>query len=133
MIGRIMCIALVFAFVSTAAAQAGDQTFANSREVVSKKGDGKTLSAFPDVAKTPETPSSGPVPIPYPNTGQSTDTAKGSKKTKADRNPIMMNKSSKRRFSGDKPDGSESSTGTKKLKLRSKRIGVKNKKDLKKD
>ena len=47
----------------------------------SKKESGKTLSAFPDVEKTPSP--EGSVPIPYPNIGQSSDTAKGSKKVKS--------------------------------------------------
>jgi len=81
---------LVFAFMSAATAQAGDQTYVNSSEVSSKQNDGKTVAAFPDVAKTPESPPGGPVPIPYPNMGQSTDTAKGSKEVKVDANPIMI-------------------------------------------
>ena len=133
MINRIVCMALFFTFMSAMTAQAGDQTFANSREVVSKKGDGKALSEFPDVAKTPESSSGGPVPIPYPNTGQSTDTAKGSKKVKTDRNPTMIKKSGLSRSSSDKPGNSESSTGTKKLKSQPRQVGLKNKQNLKKE
>ena len=133
MIGRIVCMVLVFAFVSAATAQAGDQTFANSREVVSKKGDGKALSEFPDVAKTPESSSGGPVPIPYPSTGQSTDTAKGTKKVKADANPVTMKESSFGRSSGDELGGSKSSTGTKKLKSSPRQVGLKNEQGLKEE
>jgi len=132
MIGRIVCMVIVFTFVSAATGRAGDQTFVNSREVVSKQSDGKTVAAFPDVAKTPESPS-GPVPIPYPNMGRSTDTAKGSKKVKVDGNPIMMKKSSFGRSSGDEPGGSEPSTGTKKLESPPKQVGLKNEQDLKKE
>ena len=48
--------------------------FVNARGVA-HKGSGGTSIAFPDVCKTP-TPS-GPVPIPYPNTGKSADTIAG--------------------------------------------------------
>lgn len=56
-------------------------TFVNSRGVVHKGSGGKSI-VFPDVCKTP-TPA-GPVPIPYPNIGQSSDTAKGPKSIKMD-------------------------------------------------
>lgn len=51
-------------------------TFVNARGAVHKGSGGKSI-VFPDVCKTP-TPG-GPVPIPYPNIGQSADTAKGPK------------------------------------------------------
>ncbi|QDE67983.1 hypothetical protein BHS05_13815 [Myxococcus xanthus] len=50
--------------------------FVNFRGVV-HQGSGGMNTVFPDVCKTP-TPS-GPVPIPYPNIGKSSDTAKGPK------------------------------------------------------
>lgn len=53
----------------------------NFMSVVHKGSSGITI-AFPDVCKTP-TPA-GPVPIPYPNIAQSSDTAKGTKKVKTD-------------------------------------------------
>lgn len=49
-------------------------TFANGRGIV-HKGSGGVSTVFPDVCKTP-TPG-GPVPIPYPNTGKSSDTCDG--------------------------------------------------------
>jgi hypothetical protein len=49
-------------------------TFANSRGIA-HKGSGGTSPVFPDVCKTP-TPA-GPVPIPYPNIGKSSDTSGG--------------------------------------------------------
>lgn len=55
--------------------------FANSRGV-DHKGSGGMSPVFPDVCKTP-TPG-GPVPIPYPNIGQATNTSKGPKKVKVD-------------------------------------------------
>lgn len=47
-------------------------TFANSRGIV-HKGSGGMSIVFPDVCKTPP----GPVPIPYPNLGKSSDTSQG--------------------------------------------------------
>jgi hypothetical protein len=70
----------------------------NGRTVVHKSSGGVTI-AFPDVCKTP-TPG-GPVPIPYPNIAQSSDTAKGSKKVKMDGNPIMLDGSNFKTSTGD--------------------------------
>lgn len=47
-------------------------TFANSRGIA-HKGSGGVSIVFPDVCKTPP----GPVPIPYPNLGKSSDTSEG--------------------------------------------------------
>ena len=47
-------------------------TFANARGIVHKGSMGMSI-AFPDVCKTPP----GPVPIPYPNLGKSSDTVQG--------------------------------------------------------
>ena len=55
--------------------------FANSRGV-DHKGSNGLSPVFPDVCKTP-TPG-GPVPIPYPNIGKSSDTSGGPKKVKVD-------------------------------------------------
>lgn len=71
---------------------------ANMRTVVHKSSNGIS-TAFPDVCKTP-TPG-GPVPIPYPNVAQSKDTAQGSKKVKADGNPIMLKGSNFSTSTGD--------------------------------
>jgi len=54
---------------------------------------------FPDVCKTP-TPA-GPVPIPYPNIAQSSDTADGSSTVKVDGNPIMLKGSNFKMSTGD--------------------------------
>ena len=56
-------------------------TFVNFRGVA-HKGSGGMSTVFPDVCKTP-TPA-GPVPIPYPNIGMSSNTSKGPKKVKTD-------------------------------------------------
>lgn len=55
--------------------------YANSRGVV-HKGSGGTSVVFPDVCKTPT--NAGPIPIPYPNTGMSSNTAKGPTTVKTD-------------------------------------------------
>lgn len=55
--------------------------FANCRGVA-HGGSGGMSIVFPDVCKTP-TPG-GPVPIPYPNIGKSSDASKGPKKVKTD-------------------------------------------------
>jgi len=72
---------------------------ANKRTVVHKSSNGMAI-AFPDVCKTPAPPAP-PVPIPYPNVAQSSDTAKGSKKVKADGNPIMLDGSNFSTSTGD--------------------------------
>lgn len=70
----------------------------NLRTVVHKDSTG-IATAFPDPCKTP-TPG-GPIPIPYPNIAQSSDTADGSKKVKMDKNPIMLQGSNFRQSTGD--------------------------------
>jgi uncharacterized Zn-binding protein involved in type VI secretion len=52
------------------------------------KGSGGMSMVFPDVCKTP-TPG-GPIPIPYPNIGQASNTSQGSSTVKADGNMIMI-------------------------------------------
>ena len=59
----------------------GQTTFCNFRGIVHKGSNGQSI-AFPDVCKTP-TPG-GPVPIPYPNVGQSSDTMSGPSTVKVD-------------------------------------------------
>ncbi len=69
--------------------------------------------SFPDVCKTP-TPA-GPVPIPYPNIAQSSDTADGSTTVKVDGNPIMLKSSNFRMSSGDEA-GSAMGVASNKIK-----------------
>lgn len=59
----------------------------NGRTVVHSDSGGTTI-IFPDVCKTPSP--AGPIPIPYPNTAKSSDTADGSSSVKMDGNPIML-------------------------------------------
>jgi hypothetical protein len=70
----------------------------NNRTVVHKSSNG-VATAFPDICKTPSP--AGPVPIPYPNIAQSSDTAKGSKKVTVDGNPLMLKESNFSKSTGD--------------------------------
>ena len=66
--------------------------------VVHKTSNGVTI-AFPDVCKTPSP--AGPIPIPYPNIAMSSDTAKGSKKVKADGQSFCLKDSNFKMSTGD--------------------------------
>ncbi len=76
----------------------GQTVFANSRGV-DHKGSGGMSMVFPDVCKTP-TPG-GPIPIPYPNIGQATNTSKGTKKVKIDGKMAMVKGAKYSMTSGD--------------------------------
>jgi hypothetical protein len=71
----------------------------NQLSVVHQSSNGITI-AFPDVCKTPAPPAP-PIPIPYPNIAQSSDTAQGTKKVKCDGNPICVKDSNFRMSTGD--------------------------------
>ncbi len=64
------------------------------------KSSGGVSPSFPDVCKTPAPPA-GPIPIPYPNIAQSSDTDKGSKKVKADGKPVALKDSNFKTSTGD--------------------------------
>ena len=66
--------------------------------VVHKDSGGITI-AFPDVCKTP-TPA-GPIPIPYPNIANASDTDQGSQTVKMDGNPICLEDSIFKMSTGD--------------------------------
>ncbi len=70
----------------------------NYLSVVHAGSNGVTM-AFPDVCKTPSP--AGPIPIPYPNIAQSSDTAQGSQKVQCDGNPICLKDSSFMVSTGD--------------------------------
>lgn len=70
----------------------------NNLSVVHKDSGGVTI-AFPDVCKTPSP--GGPIPIPYPNIAQSSDTAAGSKTVKVDGNPVCLKDSNFKTSTGD--------------------------------
>jgi len=78
----------------------GQTTFANSRGVV-HKGSGGMSTVFPDVCKTPSP--GGPVPIPYPNIGMSSDTSQGPATVKTDGQMPMVKGAKYSRSSGDEP------------------------------
>jgi hypothetical protein len=74
------------------------RVYANSRAVAAKSSN--TFSAvFPDVCKTPSP--AGPIPIPYPNIAKASDTAKGSKKVKADQAASIAKKSKVKKSESD--------------------------------
>jgi hypothetical protein len=56
--------------------------FANGMEVSCKKSDNQSIAAMPDVCLSPPSPPAGPIPIPYPNFSQASDTSDGTKSVK---------------------------------------------------
>ncbi|MGM9485029.1 PAAR-like domain-containing protein [Roseateles sp. NT4] len=81
-----------------------NQVYANNMEVSCKAAAGKSICAFPDVCFTPpQTPATPPgVPIPYPNTGLSSDTSSGSTTVKISGQEVMLkNKSYFKKSTGD--------------------------------
>lgn len=62
-------------------------TFANGRGIAHGGSNGQSI-VFPDVCKTPSP--GGPVPIPYPNVGRSSDASKGPKSVTIDGNMPMV-------------------------------------------
>ena len=75
-------------------------TFANARGIVHKGSMGKSID-FPDVCKTPAAPS--PIPIPYPNLGQSMDTSQGPTTVTTDGQMPMVKSAQYSRSSMDEP------------------------------
>lgn len=76
----------------------GTSVGVNKLSIVNGDTNGTTI-AFPDVCKTPSP--GGPVPIPYPNIARSSDTAKGTKKVKAEGKPICVKDSNFSSSTGD--------------------------------
>ncbi len=93
----------------------------NNLSVVHKGSGGVTI-AFPDVCKTP-TPG-GPVPIPYPNIAQSSDTAKGTKKVKCDGNPTCVKDSNFRMSTGDEAGSAGGGVVSSKIKGKAEFVNV---------
>lgn len=85
----------------------------NMRSVVHASSTGIT-TAFPDVCKTP-TPA-GPIPIPYPNISQSSDTSKGSSTVKCDGQPIMLQDAEFKMSTGDEAGSAGGNVVTNKIK-----------------
>src|ERR1700733_11481281 len=73
-----------------------NQVYANNMEVSCKAASGKSVCAFPDVCFTPpQTPATPPgVPIPYPNTGMSSDCSDGSSSVMISGAEVMLKNSS---------------------------------------
>jgi hypothetical protein len=76
----------------------GQTTFANSRGIA-HKGSGGMSMAFPDVCKTPSP--AGPIPIPYPNIAQASDTSGGPTKVTTDGEMPMVKGAKYSKSSGD--------------------------------
>jgi uncharacterized Zn-binding protein involved in type VI secretion len=74
------------------------EVLVNSMGISHKKSGGKS-PVFPDVCKTPSP--AGPVPIPYPNIGMSSDVAKGSKNVKVQGVPALLKSSNYKKSTGD--------------------------------
>ncbi|HKN69241.1 MAG TPA: DUF4150 domain-containing protein [Gemmatimonadaceae bacterium] len=72
--------------------------FANMRGADHKGASGMSM-VFPDVCKTPAAPS--PIPIPYPNIGQSADTSSGPTTVKLDGQMPMTKDAKYMRSQGD--------------------------------
>ncbi len=63
-------------------------------------GSNGITTAFPDVCKTPAPPAP-PIPIPYPNIAQSSDSAQGASTVKCDGNPTCVKDSNFKMSTGD--------------------------------
>lgn len=85
----------------------------NNLSVVHAASSGVTV-AFPDVCKTPSP--AGPIPIPYPNIAQSSDTAQGSKKVKIDGNPVCLKDSNFSMSTGDEAGSAGGGVASNKIK-----------------
>jgi uncharacterized protein DUF4150 len=85
----------------------------NNLSVVHAGSSGVTI-AFPDVCKTP-TPA-GPIPIPYPNIAQSSDTADGAKNVKCDGNPVCVKDSNFKMSTGDEAGSAGGGVASSKIK-----------------
>jgi hypothetical protein len=85
----------------------------NKLSVVHAGSSGTTI-AFPDVCKTP-TPG-GPIPIPYPNIAQSSDSADTAKSVKADGNPICLKDSNFKMSTGDEAGSAGGGVASSKIK-----------------
>lgn len=76
------------------------KTFANYRGIA-HKGSGGMSIVFPDVCKVPT--GAGPIPIPFPNIGQSADTSSGPSTVRCDGKMPMVKGATYSKSSGDEP------------------------------
>jgi Domain of unknown function (DUF4150)/GHH signature containing HNH/Endo VII superfamily nuclease toxin 2 len=98
-----------------------NEVYANGRELSCKAGSGKSIASFPDVCFTPpQTPATPPgVPIPYPNTGMTSDCTEGSKTVQISGQEIML----KDKSYFKKSTGDEAGSAPKKGVVSSKNMG----------
>ncbi len=76
--------------------------YANGMEVSAKKDANKSLAAMPDVCLSPPSPPAGPIPIPYPNFANASDTSSGSKTVKIRGEEVgLKNNSNYKQSKGD--------------------------------
>jgi hypothetical protein len=85
----------------------------NNLSVVHAGSSGTTI-AFPDVCKTPSP--GGPIPIPYPNIAQSSDSADTASSVKADGNPICVKDSNFKMSTGDEAGSAGGGVASSKIK-----------------
>ena len=60
----------------------GKNVYANGMEISGKASDNQSIAAMPDICLSSPTPPAGPVPIPYPNFSQASDTSNGTSTVK---------------------------------------------------
>src|SRR4029079_18193481 len=85
----------------------------NFLSVVHASSNGITI-AFPDVCKTPSPV--GPIPIPYPNIAQSSDTASGTTKVKCDGESTCVKDSNFKMSTGDEAGSAGGGVASSKIK-----------------
>ena len=85
----------------------------NFLSVVHASSNGVTI-AFPDVCKTPSP--AGPIPIPYPNIAQSSDTASGTSKVKCDGESTCVQDSNFKMSTGDEAGSAGGGVASNKIK-----------------
>jgi len=68
--------------------------FANGREISAAKDDTNVMGAMPDICLSPPSPPAGPIPIPYPNFAQASDTASGARSVNVGGDQVGMKSSS---------------------------------------
>ena len=85
----------------------------NYLSVVHASSSGVTI-AFPDVCKTPSP--AGPIPIPYPNIAQSSDTASGTTKVKCDGQSTCVKDSNFKMSTGDEAGSAGGGVASNKIK-----------------
>jgi len=90
-----------------------NEVYANGMEISCKAGSGKSICAFPDVCFTPPENPATPLglPIPYPNTGMSSDATDGSATVVVSGREVMLKDKSYFKTSTGDEAGSASKKG----------------------